>query len=122
MYVVMDENYNEINYENSTDQGTDVVINEETVPSPANGWMDYVHPNSLDYTLDTEGNVDKLLVSMRDAGSRPVFTEYDMANDQITFERNSRAVAFTEAGRQFEKDLIPIANQLQAAPKHAIEI
>ena len=55
-----------IDYENSTDQGIDVVINEETVPSPADGWMDYVHPNSLDYTLDTEGNVDKLLVSMRD--------------------------------------------------------
>ncbi|MBS5523190.1 MAG: LysR family transcriptional regulator [Clostridiales bacterium] len=38
------------------------------------------------------------------------------------FLRNSRAVALTEAGRQFEKDLIQIANQLQAAKKHAIEI
>ena len=55
-----------IDYANSTDQGVEVTINNQAIPSLADGWMDYVHPNSLDYTLDAQGNVDKLLVSMRD--------------------------------------------------------
>lgn len=55
-----------IDYANSTDQGIEVVVNDNPVPSLADGWMDYVHPNSLDYTLDANGETDKLLVSMRD--------------------------------------------------------
>ena len=55
-----------IDYENSTDQGTTVTVNSEEVESLADGWMDYAHPNSLDYTLNEDGTVDKLLVSMRD--------------------------------------------------------
>ncbi|MCD8230263.1 MAG: aryl-sulfate sulfotransferase [Clostridiales bacterium] len=55
-----------IDYANSTDEGTYVTINNEEVFSTGDGWMDYVHPNSLDYTLDADGNIDKLLVSMRD--------------------------------------------------------
>lgn len=55
-----------LDYANSTDQGIEVTINENTVPSLADGWMDYVHPNSLDYTLDENGETKKLLVSMRD--------------------------------------------------------
>lgn len=55
-----------IDYENSTDQGVEVTVNQNQIPSLADGWMDYVHPNSLDYTLDESGEVDKLLVSMRD--------------------------------------------------------
>ena len=38
------------------------------------------------------------------------------------FLRNSRAVALTEAGRQFEKDLIQIANQLQAAKNTPLKL
>lgn len=38
----------------------------DEIPSYADGTMDYVHVNSLDYTLNEEGGVDKLLVSMRD--------------------------------------------------------
>ncbi len=55
-----------IDYENSTDEGTYVTINSEDVFSLADGWQDYVHPNSLDYTLNADGTIDKLLVSMRD--------------------------------------------------------
>lgn len=55
-----------LDYANSTDQGIEVTINENTIPSLADGWMDYVHPNSLDYTLDENGETKKLLVSMRD--------------------------------------------------------
>ena len=42
--------------------------------------------------------------------------------DTKLFLRNSRAVALTAAGAQFEKDLIQITDQLQAAKRHAIEI
>lgn len=55
-----------IDYENSTDQGVEVTVNQNQIPSLADGWMDYVHVNSLDYTLDENGDIDKLLVSMRD--------------------------------------------------------
>lgn len=55
-----------IDYAGSTDQGIEVNLNGNMVYSLADGWMDYVHPNSLDYTLDKDGKVDKLLVSMRD--------------------------------------------------------
>lgn len=55
-----------LDYANSTDQGVEVTINDNAVPSLADGWMDYVHPNSLDYTLGENGETKKLLVSMRD--------------------------------------------------------
>ncbi len=55
-----------IDYENSTDKGITVNVNNNEVPSLADGWQDYVHVNSLDYTLDESGQTDKLLVSMRD--------------------------------------------------------
>lgn len=54
-------------YAHSTDQGVDVELNQGgTVHSLAEGFMDYVHPNSLDYSLNADGSVNKLLVSMRD--------------------------------------------------------
>lgn len=55
-----------IDYANSTMDGIDVTVGENTVFSLADGIMDYVHVNSVDYTLDEDGNVDKILVSMRD--------------------------------------------------------
>ncbi len=55
-----------INYANSTDQGVTVNLNGNDVPSPADGWQDYVHVNSVDYTMDEDGTIDKILVSMRD--------------------------------------------------------
>ncbi|MCH5264634.1 MAG: aryl-sulfate sulfotransferase [Lachnospiraceae bacterium] len=55
-----------IDYENSTDQGKEITLNDKTIFALSEGWMDYVHLNSLDYTLKADGEVDKLLVSMRD--------------------------------------------------------
>ena len=55
-----------IDYAGSTLDGIEVALGENTVFSLADGVMDYVHVNSVDYTLDDEGNVDKILVSMRD--------------------------------------------------------
>lgn len=64
--MLYESSVEKMDYENSTDQGVEVVINNNPIPSLADGWMDYVHPNSLDYTLDENGETDKLLVSMRD--------------------------------------------------------
>lgn len=64
--LLYDSAVEKIDYAGSTDQGIDVNLNGTMTYSLADGWMDYVHPNSLDYTLDKDGNVDKLLVSMRD--------------------------------------------------------
>lgn len=55
-----------IDYANSSDQGTVANINGQEVPAPADSWMDYVHVNSIDYTMDADGTADKILVSMRD--------------------------------------------------------
>lgn len=55
-----------IDYAGSTLDGIEVEVGDNTVFSLADGIMDYVHVNSVDYTLDDEGNVDKILVSMRD--------------------------------------------------------
>lgn len=55
-----------MDYANSSDQGAEAVVNQQTVWAPADGWQDYVHINSLDYTLDNTGNVNKMLMSMRD--------------------------------------------------------
>ena len=55
-----------IDYASSTLDGIEVAVGENTVFSLADGIMDYVHVNSVDYTLDENGDVDKILVSMRD--------------------------------------------------------
>ena len=53
-----------IDYANSTDQGVPAENRKgEEAISPADGWMDYVHVNSIDYTLDADGTADKILVS-----------------------------------------------------------
>ena len=55
-----------IDYAGSTDQGVNVVVGQNEVFSLADGIQDYVHVNSVDYTLDPDGTADKILVSMRD--------------------------------------------------------
>ncbi|MCF0230407.1 MAG: aryl-sulfate sulfotransferase, partial [Parasporobacterium sp.] len=55
-----------LDYAGSTDQGVTVTVGQNEVQSWADGLQDYVHPNSLDYTLNADGSVNKLLVSMRD--------------------------------------------------------
>ena len=56
-----------INYSESTLDGAPTSIGQQTVQKNfAAGVMDYVHVNSVDYTLDANGNTDKILVSMRD--------------------------------------------------------
>lgn len=64
--LLYDSAVERIDYENSTDQGMEINMNNETIFALSEGWMDYVHVNSLDYTLNADGEVDKLLVSMRD--------------------------------------------------------
>ena len=56
-----------IDYKNSTLKGVATTAGQEQVANNfAAGVKDYVHVNSVDYTLDAKGNVDKILVSMRD--------------------------------------------------------
>ena len=81
-----------IDYANSTDQGTTVTINNNQIPSLADGWMDYVHTNSLDYTLDKEGNVDKLLVSMRDQSA---VYQFDFASGAMEWILGGKASTLT---------------------------
>lgn len=64
--LLYDSAVEKIDYANSTDQGMEINMNNETIFALSEGWMDYVHVNSLDYTLTADGEVDKLLVSMRD--------------------------------------------------------
>ena len=55
-----------IDYANSTLDGVTVVVGQNEVQSYADGIMDYVHVNSIDYTMEDDGSADKILVSMRD--------------------------------------------------------
>lgn len=51
-------------------------------------WNDYVHPNSLDYILNDAGNVQKLLVSMRDQSA--VF-QFDMPSGKMEWILGGKA-------------------------------
>ena len=64
--LLYDSAVEKIDYANSTDQEIVVNMNGNEIPSKSDGWMDYVHVNSVDYTLDEDGTADKILVSMRD--------------------------------------------------------
>ena len=99
-----------LDYANSTDQGVVVTVGQNEVPSWADGLMDYVHVNSLDYTLNPEGNVDKLLVSMRD---QCAVYQFDMASGEIEWILGGKASTLTgydeftttrtdEAGNEFQ--------------------
>ena len=77
-----------IDYANTTLDGIVVVENENEIFSFAEGIMDYVHVNSMDYTLNSEGNVDKLLVSMRNQCA--VF-QFDMASGALEWILGGKA-------------------------------
>lgn len=81
------------NYAGSTDQGIDTTTGQgDPVFSLAEGWQDYVHPNSLDYTLKSDGSVDKLLVSMRD---QCAVYQFDMATGAIEWILGGKESTFT---------------------------
>ena len=79
-------------YENSNNKGLNVTMNGRTFFSPAAGWMDYVHVNSFDYTLDENGNVDKLLVSMR---NQCAVYQFDMASGAVDWILGGKASTLT---------------------------
>ena len=65
--LLYDSAVESINYSESTLDGAPTSIGQQTVQKNfAAGVKDYVHVNSVDYTLDANGNTDKILVSMRD--------------------------------------------------------
>lgn len=81
------------NYAGSTDQGIETTTGQgDPVFSLAEGWQDYVHPNSLDYTLNADGSVDKLLVSMRD---QCAVYQFDMSSGAIEWILGGKASTFT---------------------------
>ncbi len=51
-------------------------------------WCDYVHCNSLDYTLNSDGTVNKLLVSMRDQSA---VYQFDMGTGNIEWILGGKA-------------------------------
>lgn len=72
-----------IDYAGSTLDGVVVTVGQNEVESFADGIMDYVHVNSMDYTLNDEGTMDKLLVSMRDQSAVYQFNAATGAIDWI---------------------------------------
>ena len=85
-----------IDYENSTLNGIEVDAGQGPVFSLADGIMDYVHVNSVDYTLDTDGNVDKILVSMRDQSAVYQFDFRTKALDWILGGKASTLTGYDE--------------------------
>lgn len=85
-----------INYAGSSDEGAifDLNVNGQVVPTwfLSEGWQDYVHPNSLDYTLKADGSVDKLLVSMRDQSA---VYQFDMKSGEIEWILGGKASTLT---------------------------
>ncbi|MCR5667302.1 MAG: aryl-sulfate sulfotransferase [Eubacterium sp.] len=77
-----------IDYANSTDEGVNCTVGENEVFSLADGIMDYVHVNSMDYTLSDDGTVDKLLVSMRDQSA---VYQFDMASGAMEWILGGKA-------------------------------
>lgn len=77
-----------IDYAGSTLDGIEVAVGENTVFSLADGIMDYVHVNSVDYTLDENGDVDKILISMRD---QCAVYQFDFPTKQIDWILGGKA-------------------------------
>ena len=75
-------------YEHSTDQGKEINLTGEPIFALSEGWMDYVHLNSLDYTLTDDGEVDKLLVSMR---NQSAVYQFDFASGAIEWILGGKA-------------------------------
>lgn len=87
----------ELSYATSTDQGA-IGNNAQGIPtkSYAAGIRDYVHTNSLDYTLHEDGTVDDLLVSMR---SQCAVYQFDMgtgAMEWILGGKNSTLAGYDQ--------------------------
>lgn len=66
--LLYDSAVESINYDESTLDGAYASVGQKDHADHnfAAGVKDYVHVNSVDYTLDANGNTDKILVSMRD--------------------------------------------------------
>lgn len=82
-----------VNYAATTDQG--VVMPSRNGPPRYNwagGVMDYVHPNSIDYTLKPDGTVDKMLISMR---TQCAVYQFDMSTGAIDWILGGRANTFS---------------------------
>lgn len=79
-------------YAASTDKGVMANNGQTDVFSLADGWQDYVHPNSLDYTLNADGTVDKLLVSMRDQSA---VYQFDFDTGRIEWILGGKASSIT---------------------------
>lgn len=75
-------------YANSTDQGMIATFGQAEKWCLSEGWMDYVHVNSLDYTLNDDGTVNKLLVSMRDQCAT---YQFDMKSGKIDWILGGKA-------------------------------
>ena len=81
-----------IDYAGATLDGVTVTVGQNEVESFADGIMDYVHVNSLDYTLAEDGSVDKLLVSMRDQSA---VYQFDMKSGAIDWILGGKASTLT---------------------------
>ncbi|MCF0228587.1 MAG: aryl-sulfate sulfotransferase [Parasporobacterium sp.] len=81
-----------LDYANATLDGVVVTVGQNEVPSFADGIMDYVHINSMDYILNDEGTVAKLLVSMRD---QCAVYQFDMATGEIDWILGGKASTLT---------------------------
>lgn len=77
-----------LDYAHSTTEGVTVTVGQNEIQSYADGIMDYVHVNSLDYTCDAEGNTDKLLVSMRDQSA---VYQFDINSGEIEWILGGKA-------------------------------
>lgn len=90
--LLYESSVEKLDYANSTDQGVMANNGQQDVFSLADGWQDYVHPNSLDYTLNADGTVDKLLVSMRDQSA---VYQFDFATGRIEWILGGKASTLT---------------------------
>ena len=73
--------------------------------SSEENYLDYVHPNALDYLLDDNGNVTKLLVSLRDQSAVYQFNTADGAIDFILGGEASTLSGYDEFTRDRLDDM-----------------
>lgn len=85
--LLYDSAVEKCNYEKSNNKGLETDKGQDKVFSKSEGWMDYVHVNSLDYTLKN-GKVEKLLVSMRDQSA---VYQFDMTTAKIDWILGGKA-------------------------------
>ena len=92
--MLYDSAVEKIDYAGSTDQGiyTENAATGALVLSISEGIMDYVHVNSMDYILNADGTVAKLLVSMRDQSA---VYQFDTATGEIEWILGGKASTLT---------------------------